>query len=280
MSYNPHIAAARREAKRLAREDGVSHQASLDRIARLSGRADWQAFVADPVPIVTEETPEAVALPGSAPAPMETGVAEEGSRMDDLSTHPSGRRRSRPWVLATIVAAFLCLMAWMQWNSWRDGVVVSGLNAAYGDERSAATKTIIPEIATDRDAFVAAWSMPGDRRRVYLSYMDWRPVVRGPVRDAIFEVRKALGYDHVYVTGVRDHPVFRIQGVVDCRTGRLRTTGGYLADNLVMPAARRFGDPRPPVELKAASRATLCGDDVLARTRNLERISIDVATVR
>ena len=43
------IVDAKRRAKAHARATGESHQKSLDHVARLSGREDWSAFLADPI---------------------------------------------------------------------------------------------------------------------------------------------------------------------------------------------------------------------------------------
>lgn len=261
MSYNPDIAAARREAKRHARETGVSYQASLEAVARLAGASSWPAFVSDPRSLPCRED------------------ATSPSRADPSTTAPIPRSR-RPLlgprtIVAVALILFVVMSAWTAWNTWKRATIIGGLNASYGDERSAALKMSVPQVAPDRDAYVAAWRLPGNRRRVYLTYMDWRPVVRGPISDIIEDAWVRLGYEHVYLTGARDHPVFRIEAIVDCRTGNLTRTGGFLADDYVGPAALRKGGAMKPVLISPDKRDTICSQDALDRTHRLEVLSAD-----
>lgn len=257
------ISDAKRRARAESRETGRSYQSLLEDIAHRAGRNGWSAFLLDPA----EPIPTAPAVDVPVSLCVEPADADRKSARQPRIR--SGTRR----VLAAALLLIIGLSAWTAWDTWRRAVIVSGLNAAYGDERSAAIKMLVPEIATDRDAYVAAWRLPGDRRRIYLTYMDWRPVVRGTVSDAIHDTRVRLGYDRVYVTGARDHPVFRIQAIVDCRTSTLTTTGGYLADDYVGRPAIRMGAPRKPVILSASRRDAMCSSDALDRTKHLKALS-------
>lgn len=49
-TYDPVIADAKRRARRLAKETGGSYQASLQTVAKASGRSDWNELVHDPAP--------------------------------------------------------------------------------------------------------------------------------------------------------------------------------------------------------------------------------------
>jgi len=55
MSYNPHITAARREAKARAKTNGASYQAALEEIAREAGASDWKDYLENPVPVRKQE---------------------------------------------------------------------------------------------------------------------------------------------------------------------------------------------------------------------------------
>jgi len=72
MSYNPHITAARREAKARAKTNGASYQAALEEIAREAGASDWKDYLENPVPVRKQELKDHITTSHEATAPGES----------------------------------------------------------------------------------------------------------------------------------------------------------------------------------------------------------------
>lgn len=118
MTYDPNIAAAKRMARRLSREGGTPHQTVLQAIARASGRADWTAFIADPIPPVEPQ--------GDRPEPMDAG--RNGSPAETSMPAPDPtRNRSyagflfRPFIptlLGILISASVLLLPMREETAW------------------------------------------------------------------------------------------------------------------------------------------------------------------
>lgn len=165
MGYNPDIAHAKREAKKHARNTGSSYQAALEHIAQKAGFDGWSSFLASPRPISQKIEAAASIHPHQ----------EKVTAVDKVDKDITKSGRNRIWFV-TIIVLMLVAVSWASWQTWELGEQARGVNAIYNDERMIAPKVAIPEITTKRDAYVAAWRIQGNRRKLYLTYFDWRTV--------------------------------------------------------------------------------------------------------
>lgn len=94
------IVDAKRRAKAHARATGESHQKSLDHVARLRGREDWSAFLADPV----------------APKPPR-------SMAWIFAIRDHSRRHPMPTLVGTLVFTFVSLVIINLEGAARNGIV-------------------------------------------------------------------------------------------------------------------------------------------------------------
>jgi len=83
------ISDARRRAKSLARVSGRSHQIHLDEIAVQAGRADWAAFIADPLPITESIEADSTEEPHPIERKTPDKTGEIGDRMLSMWALPA-----------------------------------------------------------------------------------------------------------------------------------------------------------------------------------------------
>jgi hypothetical protein len=119
MSYDPHITAARREAKLRARNTGASYQSMLEEVARQTGAASWSSFIAHPAPLGPPTPGAEVAAPAHPPIRPRRGIWYRWG-----------------WAAAALMASILVVA----------GNHLIGVNASYGfrsqQERNAAPKMV------------------------------------------------------------------------------------------------------------------------------------------
>lgn len=289
------ISDARRRARALSVETGRPYQTHLDDVARLAGRADWKAFVADPAPI----------------SPVKRDMPPE--RADtNMSLHPTRprllrmlrRRTIARCSMATFVAMLLFAVASVATRPLFSRDLGSAI--ALDQQRRTVATLVLPTLQGRRGNAVnaAVWRRPNDRRDVLLTIIDNRPVAPTGLLDGM--KRWATGFPNAYGPGpaamivnwVRtgqtqrsigsssmglyhsyfEHPVGRTRYIVDCSNGAWRMTDVQTADDFVSPAAysvaRNGAPPDAQVHprLTMSEREALCSTDVLERTRRLQAI--------
>ena len=108
------VAAARRAARRHAREQGRPYQHSLETVARTAGRPTWKAFLNDPVP-VDEDSRQVTLEPDFSALPPEDHLKaafDHGRRIDAYALVAS----PRAWDDPRPVLTYRC------WERWEEGM--------------------------------------------------------------------------------------------------------------------------------------------------------------
>lgn len=264
MGYNPNITHAKREAKKHARNTGSSYQAALEHIAHKAGAKDWASFLNDPRPIDGE----------IKAADYELGYAEGQNATNGIIAAKATISHNRIWLIGIITMMFIAVL-WTSWEIWETNAQARALSVIYNDERAISPKIAIPEIMPDRDAYVAAWRIREDHRKLYLTYFDWRPVDFNFITKTISKIRLKLGYDIRYVSGSDENPVFRFHANLNCQTGKMERLGGFLAKDLVSDPVMRKSDGGKPIMLSPEKTAMLCSEDVLNRTKKLIEVTAE-----
>lgn len=260
MSYNPHIPAARREAKRRARDTGASYQASLETVARASGAASWAAYMANPVEITPGHgTGHGAGVPVAKP--KEPGQ----SRMN-------GRRVQ---IVVGATAALLTATSGTAAVLFTDARHSAAMTTVQQDDSAAAAHVTFK--GDTRPALVTA--LPGGRREVTFIMADfrglfdtswWRAWHAALVWTGAARPRGDGVADdptRTFLTKAYDHQVQRVRLVVDCRTGRYRMTRIELADSYGgKAAASMVAAPGATWRtMPAGEAAGMCGDQALAQ---------------
>lgn len=262
MSYNPDISAARREAKRHARETGASYQAALETIARRAGSECWSAFLADPRPLLQAEVGTTFGIDDPGGLPMSP---------ENPHTHVSPRRSLIPRLTpaALVVVAIVLTMVFSN--------MLMEINASTGwrmqQERNAAPKMIfagMPGFLGDRAYPYYVQESHDIGRRVTVIFLDTRTSPLDPTR--------LHGRLMSLVTSGEQRAIWSYLGTglsrfvfhVDCRAGTIRLMRRENARWFLGPA----GDVLPAttaktIALTPAAMRELCSPDAL---RSVDRI--------
>jgi hypothetical protein len=229
MSYNPDIAAARRAAKQHSRERGIPHQTMLDILARRAGRADWDAFLADPCPIPPERD-ETRGDPRST-------TAQDASGPNEAVIHQgAGPRRHRDLL---IVAAILCVAIAATFLLQRthrlteaSAEATRSMVAMESDRVESTTlRFAINDHDIDRDMPVTSLRRTPQGLEMSVMVIDDRIASLEERRRDPHPLKSYSGGRAAALSMV-EHPVSRFAGMVDCRAGvfipqRLETADWY-----------------------------------------------------
>lgn len=231
MSYNPDIAAARRAAKQFSREQGIPHQTMLDILARRAGRADWDAFLANPCSIP----------PAEGEHPEKTRTSDPEIAHGDLVPTPASRTRGRRELIMTVIGivfvlglttAISLLLHRTNRLTQASTEATDSLVAMESDRvKSTTLRFAFNDHDINRDMPVT--SLRRTARGLAMSVM----IIDD--RFASLEERRREPHPLKWYSGGRaaalsmvEHPVTRFAGDVDCRAGafiprRLETADDY-----------------------------------------------------
>lgn len=265
MKSDPRIVDARRRARATARTTGQSYQHTLDQMARSAGRADWNAFLADPCHL-TEDIP---------------ATAETDTRPVETIATPARRSVLMRWQGA--VLAVVMLIVATSWTYAYEGPPQNAVNAGLAWERAMAVTSRMKSWGGDHDRamYVMAKRLPRDRRDVRLVMLDNRPADNGfltrlLLRTGLLDAGTTTYSDFMGDDGIwrvfQRHPVARLRHRVNCRTGVATSIGTEVADDMtsspvaVLPSYRPFRR-----KLTSEDLQTLCAQETLDRTGRIER---------
>lgn len=299
MSYDRNIAEARRLARARARTSGLSHQQTLDDIARRSGRADWKAFIADPCPPVSEDIVDhpadqreaEVASVMRADVPVTSQGEDKEGRIP--SSGAVGWRRRKWMVTAGTSLLIAATAAPTVTRVMMDESVGVGDTVMLSEERRRASTTPLPSVNhVQGTVYTTVRPFRRHMRIAMMAIFDYRPVKpwlgQRYVMPALARIGladsawtwKSGGYPWAEVPY---HPVVRLSMIVDCRRGLGRWISSGLADDFVSPLAvgSEVGNKRI-YSLSQTDRTTLCSKDIMDQSdvlRNLRRIPNEPDTV-
>lgn len=265
MKYDRNIADARRTARAEARDSGIPYQQTLDDLARRHGRTDWAAFVADPCPVLPSASPQEPVVASTPPEPA-TATVPEGP------PQPS-RWRSRRFLV--LLAVLIAIPTTAMTSVMKSPDQLLDESRTFSEQRRRASTVHVESLGGEDPKTVYTTVRPIGRssRVVMRTIMDFRPMKPWPGQRYVIPALAHLGViDQNWLLSssgmvsyeVAYHPVFRVDVVLECRTGFWRKLSSGLADDFVSPMQHWVpSDETKQRRVSEHDRSILCSDQIM-----------------